>query len=368
MRIAMVDPPAYTPPYDHALSAALADLGHQVELFTSRFAYAPVTSRGAHRTHELFYRHAVGPASSRTRRLSKLAEHPLDMLRLRRAVSDADVVHLQWLTVPVLDRWLLPHRPTVLTAHDLLPREPRPGQLAAQRALLRSVDAVITHSEHGRRRLLEAVALDPARVHVVPHGVFDHLTAVPAAPLPGELCAAEGEPVVLFFGLLRPYKGVEVLLEAWREVRGGQLWIAGHPRMPLAPLRAAASSRVSFLPRYVEDAELVALFRRADIVVLPYTRTERFDQSGVLATALAFGKATVVSDIGGFGEVARLGAAELVAPDDPEALATALRTLIDSPAQRAALAQAARQAAEGPLSWREAARRTVQVYRGVIGG
>jgi glycosyltransferase involved in cell wall biosynthesis len=99
------------------------------------------------------------------------------------------------------------------------------------------------------------------------------------------------------------------------------------------------------------------------VVVLPYTRTERFDQSGVLATALAFGKPVVVSDIGGFGEVAAKGAARLVPPDDPGPLHDALNALIGDPAERARLASAAAGAAAGPYSWGDAADRTLALYR-----
>ena len=123
-------------------------------------------------------------------------------------------------------------------------------------------------------------------------------------------------PVVLFFGLLRPYKGLDVLLDAWRGIEDAELWIVGRPRMPIEPLRARAPANVRFVPRYVSDAELPAFFRRAEVVVLPYSRTERFDSSGVLAAALAFGKPTVLSDVGGFGEVAAAGAARLVPPGD----------------------------------------------------
>ncbi len=110
--------------------------------------------------------------------------------------------------------------------------------------------------------------------------------------LPGELGEVQS-PVVLFFGLLRPYKGLDVLLDAWRGIEDAELWIVGRPRMPIEPLRARAPANVRFVPRYVSDAELPAFFRRAEVVVLPYSRTERFDTSGVLATALAFGKPTV---------------------------------------------------------------------------
>jgi glycosyltransferase involved in cell wall biosynthesis len=174
-------------------------------------------------------------------------------------------------------------------------------------------------------------------------------------------------PVVLFFGLLRPYKGLETLLEAWRGVDGAELWIVGRPRMPIEPLRARAPANVRFVPRYVPDAELPAFFRRADIVVLPYTRTERLDQSGVLATALAFGKPTIVSDVGSFGEVAAAGAARLVGPDDPGAIHDALIRLLGDPQEREGLAWGALAAASGPYSWQEAAGQTLALYRELVG-
>jgi glycosyltransferase involved in cell wall biosynthesis len=367
MRVQVVDPSAFTPPYDHALSAALARAGADVELITSRFAYGSVAAPDGYALREHFYRHVRGAAGSRVRSLSKLAEHVPDMLRYRRVARDADVVHFQWLDVQWLDRFLLPRGPLVLTAHDLLPREPRPGQVAAQRRLYDAVDALVVHSEYGRGQLVRGLGLDPGKVHVIHHGAFEHLARLPSRPLATELEQVAG-PVVLFFGLLRPYKGVDVLLEAWRGVpAGAELWIVGRPRMDIAPLLASAPPGVRFVSRYVPDAELASYFRRADVVVLPYSRTERFDQSGVLATALAFAKPVVLSDVGGFGEVAATGAGVLVEPGVVGSLAAALGRLVGDEAERARLAQAAREAAAGPYSWDEAARRTLDVYRGLMG-
>jgi glycosyltransferase involved in cell wall biosynthesis len=202
-------------------------------------------------------------------------------------------------------------------------------------------------------------------VHVVHHGAFAHLAALPAAAsLPGELAGVEG-PVVLFFGLIRPYKGLDLLLDAWRGIEGAELWVVGRARFDIAPLRATAPRGVRFVERFVADRELPAFFRRADVVVLPYRRTDRFDQSGVLFTALAFGKAVVLTEVGGFGEVAGTGAAALVRPGDPDALRGALRRLVDDPAERARLGAGAQAAAAGPYSWEEAARRTIEVYERV---
>ena len=178
MRVHVVDPSAFTPPYDHALCAALAAEGADVELYTSHFAYGPVAPAQGYVRRESFYRIAARVSDARARRAVKLAEHVPNMLLYRHAARTADVVHFQWLTVQHVDGHLLPvGRPLVLTAHDVLPREPRPGQRSAQRRLYDRFGAVIVHSEHGRSRLIGELGLDPARVHVIPHGAFEHLDA-----------------------------------------------------------------------------------------------------------------------------------------------------------------------------------------------
>ena len=209
------------------------------------------------------------------------------------------------------------------------------------------MDAVVAHTEAGAADLR---AETDVPVHVIPHGAFDYLAHQEhEEPLPAELAAVEG-PVILCFGILRPYKGVDVLVDAFRELEGAELWIAGRPWMDTGPLREAAArakGTVRFIDRFLPDAQLPALFRRADVVTLPY---RRIDQSGVLYTALAFGKAMVLSDVGGFGEVGRVdGAAELVPPGDPDALREALAGLLADPARRAELEERARAAAGGPL-------------------
>jgi glycosyltransferase involved in cell wall biosynthesis len=367
MRVHVVDPSAYTPPYDHALCSALAAAGADVELYSSRFAYGPVAPAEGYERHEHFYRCARFAPGVRARRVAKLVEHVPDMLRYRRVARSADVVHFQWLTVQALDGRLLPtnrsaagaRRPLVLTAHDILPREPRPGQRRAQRRVFDHFDALVVHSAHGRDRLTGELGIDPARVHVIPHGAFTHLAAGPASPPPFQT----EEPVVLFFGLMRPYKGIDVLLDAWRGIEHAQLWIAGMARMDLAPLRAAAPPNVRFVPRFIGDAELGAYFRRADLVVLPY---REIDQSGVLFTALAFGKPLLLSDVGGFAEVAATGAARTVPPGDPRALHHALRELLDDPEARQEMVRKGLAAAEGEYAWEKIARRTLDLYESLL--
>ena len=377
MRVHVVDPSAYTPPYDHALCSALAGANTEVELYTSRFVYGPVAAADGYVRRELFYRAALGAPGGRVRMASKLVEHVPGMLRYRHVARAADVVHFQWLPVQYLDRHLLParrskdgrRRPLVLTAHDVLPREPRRGQLAAQRRLYDRFDAIVVHSEHGRTRLIDELGADEERVHVIPHGAFTHLAKRPPGEPPPPPPFETDKRVVLCFGLMRPYKGIDVLLNAWRGVEGeapigdAELWIAGMPRMDISALQAAAPASVRFVPRFVTDDELPAYFERADLVVLPYLQA---DQSGVLFTALAFGKPLLLSDVGGFPEIAATGAARVVPAGEPHALRRALRELLDDGAVLTEMCVRARTAATGRYSWDTVAHTHIDLYERLL--
>jgi glycosyltransferase involved in cell wall biosynthesis len=355
MRVDLVDPPAFSPPYDAALASALARLGADVRLVTSEFVHGPVPEPAGYERELFFYRNARGPAGSKARAFSKLASHGADMRRYRREARD--VVHFQWLTVPRTDLRKLPDRPVVLTIHDPLER-------AGVRPPLRPsafgrVDAVVVHSEYARERVLTAHRLNPEKVHVIRHGAIT--PTAPAGPLPPELPQTD-LPVVLCFGLIRPYKGLELLLEAWEGITGAELWVVGRPMMPIDRTIASAPPGVRFVPRFVSDAEQAAIYQRADIAVLPYERGDRFGFSGVLATALGAGKAIVLADVGGLAEVAELGAARLVAAGQSAPLRSALTELIASPEDRAALSAAALTAAAEVYSWEAAAKATLDLY------
>ena len=408
MRVHIVDPSAYTPPYDHALCSALAAAGAEVDLYTSRFNYGPAPAPRGYVRHEHFYRLAHGAFGSRSAgsapaaapgprshvgQAAKLLEHVPDMLRYRRLAQSADIVHFQWLTVQPLDLHLLPRRlpgsrgpRLVLTAHDIMPREPRPGQRAAQARLYERFDAIVVHSEHGRARLTDELGVDGRRVHVIPHGVLapwsggqatEPASSTNGAGLPPGFAEFDGT-VALFIGLLRPYKGLDLLIEAWRalERRSAslpagdgaehrrELWVVGMERMDIGALRAQAPGDVRFLTRFVSDAELGAFLRRADLVVLPY---REIDASGAAFSALGAAAPLLLSDAGGFPEIAATGAARTVPAGDPKALAAALGELLADPGARARMAQQARAAAGGVYGWEGIAATTLELYGRLLG-
>ncbi len=130
--------------------------------------------------------------------------------------------------------------------------------------------------------------------------------------------------------------------------------------MDISALQAAAPANVRFEPRFITDSELPAYFERADLVVLPYLQA---DQSGVLFTALAFGKPLLLSDVGGFPEIEATGAARIVPAGDALALGCALRELLADRATLAKMCVKARAAATGRYSWSAIAAAHLELYR-----
>ncbi len=347
MRIVLADPPAYTPPYDHALAAALARAGADVRLLTSRFRYGATPEQGGYTVDESLYGLSTRIGHRYARLAVKAAEHPLALARL--GLASCDVLHLQWVVSPDTDAWLLRTRsPLVFTAHDLLPRRTA-SHASTWRRLFGRFDAVVVHSESGRRTLT-AFGVPEPKVRVIPHPVFR------SAPE-----RADDGNTVLALGVIRDYKGLPDAVAAVLAVPGARLLVAGDPRIPLEPLRRAAGERAEWRLGYLGQAELEAALGNATVAVFPYL--PELDQSGALLQALGAGVPAVVYDVGGLGEiVGAFGAGRVVAPGDVAALAGAIGTLLHD-ADELAEARAGAARAREALTWERSAEAHLELYR-----
>jgi glycosyltransferase involved in cell wall biosynthesis len=348
MRVVVADPPAFTPAYDHELSAALGRAGAQVELVTSRFRFGEVPAPTGYRRTELFY-----PLSSRLFHRSRLrlplkaAEHVPGTAAL--LLRKPDILHLQWLAAPELDaRLLRPRVPSVFTAHDLLPR-----RTAAKRELWRRLlgrfDRVVVHSEHGRETLL-GLGVD---ARVIPHPVF-----------PSDPPRADDGRTLLCFGVIRPYKGLADAIAALDRVEGARLLVAGDPMEEVNGYRIKAGDRAEWRLGYLSQAEVERAFSQATVALFPY-RPE-LDQSGALLQALGAGVPAIAYDVGGIAEpVRRFGAGRVVPAGDVESLADAIRELLDEPAALDEARAGARRA-RAELTWDAAARAHLELYEELL--
>ena len=289
------------------------------------------------------------------------------------------VLHAQWWSHVLAPVYLvvmglarLRGRRVVLTLHNVLPHEEAPWRRWLFQSVFRFAHQFIVHSERNAQVLIEQYPRAVGRVTVVPMGIHTVTSGQKLSRQEARerLELSADRRVILAFGNIRPYKGLDVLLRALRRVvdagREATLLVAGQPwnsferyqnLIDELDLTAHVRLRLEYLP----ESEVEACFAAADLAVFPYTH---FDAQSAAATlALSSGVPLVVSDVGGLPDL--VGDARAVVPaNDPEALAQTLRAVLDDEALLAKLAaDAKRRAAE--LDWGVIAQRTVEVYRAI---
>ncbi|HUO86960.1 MAG TPA: glycosyltransferase, partial [Thermoanaerobaculia bacterium] len=280
--------------------------------------------------------------------------------------------------------------PLVDVCHNVEPfalggrRAGRFGAGAPTRWLYRRIyhrfDRVVVHFAANRTAFLEATGLPPERTAVVAFGnqeLFAELADPRMTPavLRRRLALEEGRPVVLVFGTLAPYKGVDLAIEAFAEVCGSQpaacLVIAGYPLagFDLAAHRRRADDRgigrrVCFVPAYLPATEVATWMALAAVVLVPYHQAF---QSGVLSLAQTFGRPLVATRVGAMAEAVENGrTGVLVPPDDPPAMAAAITALLADPEGAERLGQAAAAEARERSAWRLVAEDLLAVHREAI--
>jgi glycosyltransferase involved in cell wall biosynthesis len=289
-----------------------------------------------------------------------------------------DVIHFQWLPIPALDRIYLRQlqriAPLVLTAHNTTLYHGAASsrlQGLGLNSIFKCFDAIIAHTEYSKNRINAKRLIAPEAVAVIPHGVLDYYRSL--GHNTENRCAA-ANPTILFFGNIKPYKGLDILLRAFHALplstrKSSRLVIAGRPHCDMRALRKLSQdlgidSQVTWKLRFMEEPDVADLFRSATVVALPY---REIDQSGVLMTAIAFETPVVASRLEGFQETIKDGVhGYLVPPGEVSSLATALDRILTSPDQAGRMRQELRILRNGKLSWDHCAKETLKVYARVI--
>jgi glycosyltransferase involved in cell wall biosynthesis len=286
--------------------------------------------------------------------LWRLAQAPLTVRRLARQFAQLRLDVAICAMPGPLDRLALTALghigvPVVVVVHDAdaHPGDNMPLLMMLQRRLTRQADAVVALSEHVAARLMEQRVATADRLFVVPHPPF-MFGPMPPPPF------AHGDAVrLLCFGRLLPYKGLDLLASAMRQLGAQRAWAlrvvgSGPESAELAALRALPGITVE--NRWVPEDEIGSLIAWADVLVLPYKEAS---QSGIAPAAIAAGRFVVSTRVGGLIE--QLGNEDLAALCEPDAasLAAVLRALIDG--HRGALSGHAR--SDPRLAWRDVAER-----------
>jgi glycosyltransferase involved in cell wall biosynthesis len=220
---------------------------------------------------------------------------------------------------------------TAVICHNVLPHERRPGDVALTRTLLAHVDTVLTHSP---AQAAQARDLAPGTavltVPLPPHLPTSHFSERAGFLPPSQLPRSESVSL-LFFGIVRPYKGLDVLLHALARspehltlTVAGEFW-GGTAGTEALIVGLGLAGRVALRPGYLPATEIPALFAAADALVLPY-REATASQNALLA--FAYGVPVITTTAGALADVVRAGVDGLTcAPGDTDDLARALAAI-----------------------------------------
>ena len=411
-RVWLWDAFSFTPWYTSELATAIGAAGAKVRLVCNELRREP----------DYFTEHDLKPSGGPLR-LGRLADQcPKTLrsgIRLAEAIANIeaivlglrlgrttrpDVIHLQ--QVPMLnhgfrsDLRLIAEAqrariPVIHTVHNILPHHQGEKSRPLYAELYRRVDHLICHSESACERLHTEFNIPTEKITVVPHGPLFAINRTPTSfdrqTSRTRLSLPLGRPIVLCQGILAEYKGVDVLLDAWKlcmlrwRNRYGPcplLLIAGTGSTAVeAKIRQAEqASEGTILAdlRYIRSSEIPQYYMAADILVYPY---RAITTSGALLTGLSYGRPIIASDLAPFREYLVHGQNALLAePGDAVDLASSLFRLLlglsEGPCLRAdsehqmTYRLMALQAADNPArmtGWAEIGRRTVHVYRERIG-
>lgn len=315
------------------------------------------------------FRNTLHWASSRAAHYIKCEE-----ILLRWVRQNADGVHYQGYTP-----WLIPRhfrllkswgKLTFLSIHNIYPHTyyplvPRSLQHSWDKAAMLRYDALLVHTEDLKESLIDFLGKRHPPIFVTPHGVWDATAGADALPADKKRI---GKRRLLFFGVIRPNKGLHVLLRAMKRLPDCTLVVAGesedarYQKQVRTLMDQLPAGRMEYIDRFIGDDEIPDLFLGSSVVVLPYTSFSA--QSGVLHDALAYGLPVVATDVGALGEsVRRWGIGRVVPTDDDEALAGAIRELLKPQSYQEA-SQAAVRVRED-FSWARTAEATIEAYRSI---
>jgi glycosyltransferase involved in cell wall biosynthesis len=376
-------------PYALGLAASLIEQGISFDFIGSDWLEAPELRESA-QVRFLNLRGDVNPDAPMVTKVARVARYYVRLLWYA-AVARPRIFHILWNNkLELFDRTLLLvyyrclGKRIVFTVHNVNAAKRDGNDSALNRVTLRMqywlVDHLFVHTQQMKQELAADFGIADRKISVIPFGMNSTVpdTALTGTEARQRLGLAASDKVILFFGNIAPYKGVEYLVEAMAlladRVPECRLVIAGRPK-GAESYWAAVQARISELHlesrvvqriEYVPDADTEVYFKAADLLVLPYAHVF---QSGVLFLGYNFGLPAVASDVASFKEDIVEGTTGFVcAPRDAVALARSIERFFASelygalPMRRPAI----RRFASERYSWTTVGSITRDVYRAVL--
>jgi len=318
--------------FNERLAAILQQQGHQVTIYSFSLQYPSFLFPGKSQ-----FTDEPAPVGLTIKSIIN-SVNPLNWLKAGRTIRNArpDLVIVRyWLPFmgPSLGTILRiikknKHSPILCIADNVIPHEKRPGDVTFTKYFLKPVDAFITMS----RDVLKDLQRFTAKVaRFVPHPLYDNYgEAISKEDACKKLHLDANKKYILFFGFIRKYKGLDILLEAMNnnslKKQGIELIVAGEFYGDAAEYdqlieKYDLQARIHLFTSFIPNEDVRYYFSAADLVVQPYRNAT---QSGITQIAYSFEKPMVVTNVGGLAEVVPDGKVGFVAEPNPTDIAAAI--------------------------------------------
>lgn len=373
------------PKYDKNLSVNINKKQPLIKLMVTSFRYIPnyFDKKDLYLDNnflDLVSKYQI--ANNFLRRSLRAVEYILNLviLSIRFSYNRPEIVHFQWLPlVPYIriEEFFIKYLKKmniclIYTVHNILPHDTNDFYKDNYRRIYALFDGVICHTAEAKISLIREFNIDKARINVIPHGVFAH-------KVENEACKKsindlyeqyQNKKKVLMLGLVRPYKGIEFLLQSWNLVQKSDtnslLFIVGRGeknyvnkiKQLIANLNLEDS--VVFVDRYVSDDEAAIFHQMADVLVYPY---RAITQSGAILTGASFSKPVVATNLPAFNEIIKNQYnGVLVEYGDCDRLSNEIILLLNDPDRCALYGTRLQTYVENEFSWNKIADKTIDFY------
>jgi glycosyltransferase involved in cell wall biosynthesis len=382
-----IDACQFSADYNYCLLDALAKKGEKIVYATTKFAYGHIPDPPDVTVFRCFFFLArlAGRVTSSgpVRRFLRAIEYPLNLIVLLvyMLVKRIKVVHFIWIVSPRLDYQLigllqLAGRRVIYTAHNPFPHEPKAGDIRKYCRIYRKVDHVITLTHYTRNEITAHCGIPSEKISVLPHGDYEALFSQYGCndDLAQKVRQKAGSrKIIAFLGHIRPYKGLEVFVEAFGLIKlqmpdsfflvAGSVLVGDKKSWEEKLARSCKPDDLWVDIRFVPVEDLKAYLSVIDVLVQPYISAS---QSGNTVMAYAAGVPVISTNVGGLAEMTENGkTGYIIAPGDPEAIADALGKCFKGDNYEK-MSHNARRAATEQFNWEKIAEQTAAVYRQAI--
>lgn len=341
----LIDACQYSPNYNNCMLDGMVKHGARILYATTPFPHAesPIPKNVKVSYCFFFLARVIARISDShgVRRIARALEYPFNMFGLLVAALflRIKVVHYMWTIMPVLDYWFircfrLLGIKVVYTAHNSFPHEFKAIHIKRFSRIYKTVDEIIVLTDYTRREIIEKSGVEDSKIAVVAHGDFNYI--MDQCDFNEELhrkvsAIVKDKKVATFMGLIRPYKGLEYFIKAFKKVVAqcpdAYFIIAGSTRFAdesrIRELIAEHGESMCYADfRYLPMADFKVYLKLSDLLVQPYISAS---QSGNTAMAYAAGVPVISTDVGGLAEMVEDGKTGwIVKPKDAEAISKAI--------------------------------------------